>query len=227
VLLFSLTTAKELLNIYGSPLYVYQLDRLLDTIEHITNSIPYPQTKFQFASVTNGNVALLKIFKNQGWGIHANTPGDIHLALAAGFTPDRIVHSGSNLDRVEMRQMLTWGIQAINLDSLSQLETLAAVSSPTDLKPRLGLRLNYPPLTGESRIGVHPDEFDRANEIARRTGLTVAGLHFYRGTGTNATQAFVDAIDTLLALANRLPDLTYLDFGGGFGYPYHHDKARN
>jgi diaminopimelate decarboxylase len=225
VLLFSLTTAKELLNIYGSPLYVYQLDRLLDTIEHITNSIPYPQTKFQFASVTNGNVALLKIFKNQGWGIHANTPGDIHLALAAGFTPDRIVHSGSNLDRVEMRQMLTWGIQAINLDSLSQLETLAAVSSPTDLKPRLGLRLNYPPLTGESRIGVHPDEFDRANEIARRTGLTVAGLHFYRGTGTNATQAFVDAIDTLLALANRLPDLTYLDFGGGFGYPYHHDKV--
>jgi diaminopimelate decarboxylase len=225
VLPFSLTTATELLNIYGSPLYVYRLDRLLETINQITNSIPDPDTQFQFASVTNGNIALLQVFKNQGWGIHANTPGDIHLALAAGFTLDRIVYSGSNLDRAEMRQILAWGINAINLDSLSQLETLAAVYSTEHPQPRLGLRLNFPPLTGASRIGVHPDEFDRANEIARQAGLTVAGLHFYRGTGTNATQAFTDAIEQILSLASRLPDLTYLDFGGGFGYPYHHAKA--
>jgi diaminopimelate decarboxylase len=225
VIPFSQTTAEKLLNIYGSPLYIYQLDRLVDTIDRITNSIPYPDTQFQFASVTNGNIALLQVFKNKGWGIHANTPGDIHLALAAGFTPDRIVYSGSNLDRSELRQILAWGIGAINLDSLSQLETLVDVYIPTYPQPRLGLRLNFPPLTGESRIGVHPDEFDRANEIARRAGLTVAGLHFYRGTGTNATQAFTDAIDTLLVLASQLPDLTYLDFGGGFGYPYHHEKV--
>jgi diaminopimelate decarboxylase len=222
---FSFATGKDLLDIYGSPLYVYQLDRLSSTISHITNSIPYPQTQFQFASVTNGNVALLNIFKNHDWGIHANTPGDIYLALAAGFKPDRIVYSGSNLDRSELRQMLEWGIHIINLDSLSQLEVLADVYSREYAKPRLGFRLNYPPLTGDSRIGVHPDEFAEAVNIARQAGLTIEGLHFYRGTGTNATQAFVDAIDTLLSIASSLPDWTYLDFGGGFGYPYHHDKA--
>jgi diaminopimelate decarboxylase len=222
---FSLSIAQELVSVYDSPLYVYQLDRLCETIEHITNSIPYPDTQFQFASVTNGNVALLKVFKNKGWGIHANTPGDIHLALAAGFTPARIVYSGSNLDRSELRDVLTWGIHALNLDSLSQLETLVDIYTPEYPKPRLGLRLNFPALTGESRIGVHPDEFDRANEIARRAGLTIAGLHFYRGTGTNATQAFTDAIEAILSIAIQLPDLVYLDFGGGFGYPYRHDKA--
>ena len=111
------------------------------------------------------------------------------------------------------------------MDSLSQLETLGSVYTPEYPKPLVGLRLNFPALTGESRIGVHPDEFDRASNLAREAGLTIAGLHFYRGTGTNATQAFITAIDTLLALACRLPDLTYLDFGGGFGYPYHHQKA--
>jgi diaminopimelate decarboxylase len=222
---FALATAQELLAVYGSPLYVYQLDRLLNTISHITSSILYPHTQFQFASVTNGNIALLQIFKNQGWGIHANTPGDIHLALAAGFTPDRIVYSGSNLDRAEMRQVLTWGIDSINLDSLSQLETLVNVYSLEYAKPRLGLRLNFPALTGDSRIGVHPDEFGTAIDLARQAGLTMSGLHFYRGTGTNATQAFVDAIDTILSIASQLPDLAYLDFGGGFGYPYHHEKA--
>ncbi len=222
---FSLVIAQDLLNIYGSPLYVYQLDRLLATISHITSSIRYPHTQFHFAGVTNGNVALLQIFKHHGWGIHANTPGDIHLALAAGFTADQIIYSGSNLDRVEMRQILAWGIHTINVDSLSQLETLRDSYRQEDAKPRLGLRLNFPALTGESRIGIHPDQFDQAVEIAGQAGLTIDGIHFYRGTGTNATQAFTAAIDTLLAVANQLPDWSYLDFGGGFGYPYHHDKA--
>jgi diaminopimelate decarboxylase len=222
---FSLATAQELLAVYGSPLYVYQLDRLSATITHITNSIPYPDTQFHFASVTNGNVALIQVFRNHGWGIHANTPGDIYLALAAGFTPDRIVYSGSNLDRDEMRQVLAWGIHTINLDSLSQLETLRDIYQDEYIKPRLGLRLNFPALTGSSRIGVHPDQFGQAVDIARQAGLTIDGIHFYRGTGTNATQAFTDAIDTILSLASTLPDWSYLDFGGGFGYPYHHEKA--
>jgi diaminopimelate decarboxylase len=222
---FSLTTAQELLATYGSPLYVYRLDRLSDTISHITNSIPYPDTQFHFASVTNGNVALLQIFKNHDWGIHANTPGDIYLALAAGFTPDRIVYSGSNLDRDEMLQVLAWGIHTINLDSLSQLELLRDVYRTENAQPRLGLRLNFPTLTGESRIGVHPDQFEQAVDIAHQAGLTIDGIHFYRGTGTNATQAFTDAIETILSLASQLPDWSYLDFGGGFGYPYHHEKA--
>ena len=222
---FSLATVQELLATYGSPLYVYQLDRLAATITHITNSISYPDAQFHFASVTNGNVALLQVFRNHGWGIHANTPGDIYLALAAGFTPDRIVYSGSNLDRAEMRQVLEWGIRTINLDSLSQLETLSDIYRDEYIKPRLGLRLNFPALTGASRIGVDPAQFGQAVDIARQAGLTIDGIHFYRGTGTNATQAFTDAIDTILSIASKLPDWSYLDFGGGFGYPYHHDKA--
>src|SRR5512140_528901 len=89
--------AAELMAAYGSPLYVYDRDRLCQTIQHITQAFSYPHTEFHFASVTNGNVALLQIFEQQGWGLHANTPGDGYLGLAAGFAPERIVYSGSNL----------------------------------------------------------------------------------------------------------------------------------
>ncbi len=98
--------AQDLLATYGSPLYVYQGASLRDTIEHITQAIPYPRTQFHFASVTNGNVALLQIFQDQGWGLHANTPGDIYLGLCAGFAPSQIIYSGSNLNRAEMEQVL-------------------------------------------------------------------------------------------------------------------------
>ncbi len=226
--------ATALLEKYGSPLYVYDGDRLRDTIRHITQSVPYPHTQFRFASVTNGNVALLQIFRSIGWGLHANTPGDIYLGLQAGFSPDQIVYSGSNLDRSEMEQVLNWGITTLNLDSLAQLELLCDVyqtvgrtapqppilGEPDNL--HLGFRLNLPELTGDSRIGVRPEEFPAAVTIAAAAGLKITGLHFYRGTGTNATQAFTQVIDKVLETASLLPDWQYLDFGGGFGYPYKH-----
>ncbi|MBW4470936.1 MAG: decarboxylase [Stenomitos rutilans HA7619-LM2] len=247
----TLALAEALLATYGSPLYVYNGDRLRQTIQHITNSIAYPHTRFHFASVTNGNIALLQIFRKAGWGLHANTPGDIYLGLQAGFHPTQIVYSGSNLSHAEMEQLFHWGITTLNLDSLAQLElccevwqkgsqkaegrtqnsklsSVAAQSAtqnflPHSPLPRLGLRLNLPALTGDNRIGVHPDDFSAAVRLAQQAGLSISGLHFYRGTGTNATTAFTEAIDTVIATASQLPDWAYLDFGGGFGYPYHHD----
>ena len=221
---FSEEVARELLAIYGSPLYVYDRDILCQTIQHITKSIPYPQTQFHFASVTNGNVALLQIFRQEGWGLHANTPGDIYLGMQAGFSCDRIIYSGSNLNRDEIEQLLSWGIKTLNFDSIAQLKLYCETYQNSQFTiPNLGLRLNLPSLTGDSRIGVRPEEFADAIAITKQAGLKLTGLHFYRGTGTNATTAFTSAIDTVLATAQTLPDWEYLDFGGGFGYPYQHD----
>jgi diaminopimelate decarboxylase len=217
---FSDTLAQTLIQSYRSPLYVYNGDRLNQTIAQITQAFPYPQIRFQFASVTNGNLTLLQRFHRMGWGLHANTPGDIYLGLKAGFLPQQIVYSGSNLSRNEMQQLLDWGITTFNLDSVSQLQQLCEVYSPDRPPIQLGLRLNYPPLTGDSRIGVQPQEFPAAVAIAAQEGLQIRGLHFYRGTGTNATQAFTQVIDDVIAIAQLLPDWRYLDFGGGFGYPY-------
>ncbi|MBD6615200.1 decarboxylase [Komarekiella sp. 'clone 1'] len=238
--------AQELLITYGSPLYVYEGDRLRHTIEHITKAVSYPRTQFRFASVTNGNIALLKIFRSSGWGLHANTPGDIYLGLQAGFDASEIVYSGSNLNRTEMKQVLDWGVTTLNLDSLAQLQLCCGVfldhaersrsggfrrselrwtQRRRERYIRLGLRLNLPEVTGDSRIGVRPEEFCDAIALTRKAGLKLSGLHFYRGTGTNATAAFTQVIDTVLATAQQLPDWEYLDFGGGFGYPYHHGGA--
>ncbi|MBP0021632.1 MAG: decarboxylase [Cyanobacteria bacterium SBLK] len=224
---FSAELATELLATYGSPLYVYHSDRLTEMIARITSSIPYPKTQFQFASVTNGNIELLKIFKQSGWGLHANTPGDAFLGLKAGFDPAKIVYSGSNLNSQEIELLLTWGIQTYNLDSLDQLHRFGEVfqAEKPPFSPRLGFRLNLPELTGKSRIGVRPHELREAVKISRSLDLKISGLHFYRGTGTNATDAFTRVIEPILAAGEQLPDWRYLDFGGGFGYPYHRGKV--
>ncbi|MEG3844294.1 decarboxylase, partial [Microcoleus sp. herbarium14] len=214
--------AQRLLSTYGSPLYVYQAEILQQTLDHITRSIDYPHVQFHFATVTNGNIALLQLIEQAGWGLHANTPGDVFLGLKAGFTGSRIVYTGSNLNRDDIQQLIEWKIDRFNFDSLSQLQNFCEYtrSQPRLIRPEIGLRLNSPELTGDSRIGVRPAEFAKACEIAQEHGLKITGLHFYRGTGTNATGAFTQAIDRLIAIAQQLPDWKTLDFGGGFGYPY-------
>ena len=149
------------------------------------------------------------------------------LALKAGFTPQNIVYSGSNLSRDEIAQLLNWGITTFNLDSVAQLQEFCDVYQFKNNKNfkdiKLGFRLNLPGITGDSRIGVRPNEFQQAVEIAEKVNLKISGLHFYRGTGTNATKAFTQVIHQVIETAKLLPDWQYLDFGGGFGYPYHHD----
>jgi diaminopimelate decarboxylase len=229
--------AADLLRVYGSPLYVYNGDHLQQTLHHIAQAIPYRPTQFHFAAVTNGSVALLQLVRAAGWGLHANTPGDIYLGLQAGFEPGAIVYSGSNLNRDDMAQLLTWGVTTFNLDSLAQLEQLCNLYQNLDSDAkhpclRLGLRLNEPGLTGDSRIGVRPEEFaaaqslvTKANESIGAACIKLGGLHFYRGTGTNATQAFTQVMDRVIELGQQLPNWTFLDFGGGFGHPYRHGGA--
>lgn len=219
---FSKEQALELLSCYGSPLYVYDKEVLLRSIENISAAVTYPNRSFHFAAVTNGNLAILKIFQSVGWGLHANTPGDVFLGLHAGFNPANIVYSGSNLTDAEIVKMLEWSVGTFNLDSIAQVEAFCEVLAKSRVKspPKLGLRISLPNITRGSRIGVRIEEFAEAIKIADSVGLKVTGIHFYRGTGTNATEAFTRVIGELLDACSLLPDWEFLDFGGGFGYNY-------
>ncbi|MBX9723068.1 MAG: hypothetical protein K2X81_16825, partial [Candidatus Obscuribacterales bacterium] len=213
--------AAELLAAYGSPLYVYDSEHLEEKMHEVDQSIPYPGTRFAFAAVTNGNINLLRKFKAAGWSLHANTPGDAFLGMKAGFEAVDIVYSGSNLTPQEMEQMLRWGIGTYNLDSLSQLDLLARIRNEIGAQqPKIGFRLNLPQITGESRIGISSDELIEAERRAIAYDLSVTGIHFYRGTSTNATERFIDCIDAVLSAGKKLKNWRYLDFGGGFGFAY-------
>lgn len=212
--------AEELLANYGSPLYVYDAAHLDQRILEVANSIKYSRTRFAFAAVTNGNIALLRRFKTAGWGLHANTPGDAFLGLKAGFDSADIIYSGSNLTEFDMCQLLEWRIGTFNFDSIAQLEMLCRIRSNSDAPLRIGFRLNLPSVTGASRIGISPGELVEADRFAAAHGIAVTGIHFYRGTSTNATERFFDCIEPVLDAGALLRDWQYLDFGGGFGFPY-------
>ncbi len=208
-----MTTAvspAELVSRFGSPLYVYDAAAVRRNFRDFESAFPYPRLDLHYAIVCNKNRSLVMLLCGLGAGVHANTPGDVHAALAAGVPLDRIVYSGTNLTRADFEYLLSRNI-SVNLDSLDQLRDFAALAPE---RPA-GLRLLIDDEDRTNRIGVTPAELPDALRIAR-----IAGLHMYAGTNTLRMERFLECLDRLITASETLPDLEYLDVGGGFGVAY-------
>ncbi len=211
----------DLVARFGSPLYVYDADEVRRSYRAFVGAFTHRPLAVHYAIVCNKNPHLVRLVHALGAGVHANTPGDAFCAMRASVPASRIVYSGTNLNADDFAFLLEHGI-AMNLDSLDQLRALAA------LAPRgaghgergVGLRLLIDDVGRPNRIGVTPDELDDALGIAAASGLRITGLHMYAGTNTRRAARFLECLDRLLLASRRLPDLAWVDVGGGFGIPY-------
>ena len=220
--------ASKLATEYGTPLYVYDADSVRGAFTRVRNSTPYSPLKVHYACVTNANIAIMRLIRTLGGGIHANTWGDAVIAMRAGFSPDEIVYSGSNLDPQDMVNLFTHKV-AVNLNSLSQLRNygvllrkFAGAADPSrEALCRVGLRIHLEDQMPYSRMGVKVAELEEARAIAGEQGLEIVGVHYYRGTGTVGTDHFLKPFPGLMKVARRFGDsLQYVDVGGGFGHQY-------
>jgi diaminopimelate decarboxylase len=207
--------AARLVQRHGSPLYVYDAERVRSAYRDFAAAFPYAPVDFHYAIVCNKNQHLVRLLTGLGAGIHANTPGDAFAALSAGVPAHRILYSGTNLDAADLDFLLTRGIR-LNLDSVDQLRDYAA-RCPGGA---VGLRLLVDEPSRPSRIGVDPAELPEALAIARAAGVRLIGLHMYAGTNNRSLERFFVCFERLLAASEQLPDLEELDVGGGFGVPY-------
>ncbi|MGC4079537.1 MAG: alanine racemase [Rubrivivax sp.] len=207
--------AEALVARFRSPLYVYDAEEVRRAYAKFAAAFTHPRTELHYAIVCNKNRYLVRMLGELGAGIHANTPGDAFAALEAGIPSDRIVYSGTNLDRDDIRFLVDRSIR-MNLDSLDQLRDVSAFGGVTSV----GLRFLIDDETRANRIGVTAGEIDEALAIARSAKIEIAGLHMYAGTNTRRAGRFVECLERLVASAERLPDLSFVDIGGGFGIAY-------
>lgn len=210
-----LADAARLVEQFGSPLYVYNAALIREAYRQFCEAFPYQPLECHYAIVCNKNHYLVGLLHALGAGIHANTPGDAYAALRAGVPSHRIIYSGTNLNAADLDCLLGYGIR-MNLDSLDQLRQLAARQPHTPV----GLRLLVDDEHSANRIGVTALELISALEICDGAGLRLTGLHMYAGTNTLRAGRFLECFDRMVEASDILPDLEYLDAGGGFGIAY-------
>lgn len=224
------TTPIELIKEYGSPLYVYNESILRKRCRELKNLVSYENFSVNYSVKANSNLHLLKIAHEEGLNADAMSPGEIYVELEAGFTPDQILYISNNVSAEEMQYAIDRGIN-VSIDALSQLETYGKINPGGNVcirfNPGVGAGHHEKVITGgkKTKFGVDPALLPEVIEVLDRYNLTLIGINQHIGSLFMDGYKYVEGIKSLLNIAKNFSDLEFIDFGGGFGIPYHKQQG--
>jgi len=226
-LVFGKKDAHQLLEEYGSPLYVYDEVTLRQRCREMRSLLSYPRFRVNYSAKANTNVELLKIICSEDLDVDGMSPGEMHLEMMAGFPADRITFIGNNVSLDEFRYAVERGI-AVSVDSISQLKTLGEVNRGGSvclrINPGIGAGHHAKVVTGgkKAKFGIAVEDLPKAQEVAAQYQMTITGLNQHIGSLFLEPDAYVEAAAFILATAASLTSVEMVDLGGGFGIPYRH-----
>ncbi|MBM4045072.1 MAG: diaminopimelate decarboxylase [Planctomycetes bacterium] len=222
-------SVERLVERFDSPLFVYEEDTLRDRARTLRWCFTWRDVALHFACKANTNLAIMRILRQEGCNIDAVSPGEVFLALKAGYKPSQILFTGNNVTDDEMRFVASKGV-LINVDSLSQLDRYGKLFPGTPvsvrINPDVGAGHHDHCITGgpDSKFGVYFDKVADVKRLAKRHGLRIVGVHEHIGSGILETKTFLLAMRVLLDVARQFDSLEFVDFGGGIGVPYRPDQ---
>jgi len=221
--------AGELASEFGTPLYVYEKDVIRERFRAFRDSIPYRPLRLLYACKANSNLEIMKVLIDEGCGIDATSPGEVFFAAEAGCKTENIMFTGSNVSDAGMKMVRHYDV-LINIDSLAQLERYGKAFPGSEcsvrINPEIGAGGHEHVVTGgpDVKFGIMHDSLQEVLEIANRCNLKVTGAHMHVGSNILDHAPLIEAMEVFFESARLLPDLRFVDLGGGLGIPYSPDE---
>ncbi|MDF0734216.1 diaminopimelate decarboxylase [Pseudomonas entomophila] len=224
---------------FGTPTYVYSRAHIEAQYRSYADALEGTQGLVCFAVKANSNLGVLNVLARLGAGFDIVSGGELERVLAAGGRADRVVFSGVGKTREDMRRALEVGVHCFNVESADELERLQQVAAEMGVQAPVSLRVNpdvdagtHPYIsTGlkENKFGIAiTDAEDLYVRAAHLPNLDVVGVDCHIGSQLTTVEPFLDALDRLLALVDRLAEcgihLRHLDLGGGVGVRYRDEQ---
>jgi diaminopimelate decarboxylase len=222
---FGSISASELVAEFGSPLYVYERDLLVRQFERFNDAFRETNHSVYYACKANSNIELLKIFKQLGAGIDAVSPGEIFLALQAGFKSGDILLTGTNLTRSDLAYALNNNV-LVNIDNISMIEENQDLFGGKEVAVRLNPDIyaggHEYLATGhrEAKFGLREEDFAYLMELISKLDIDVVGLHQHIGSDITDAAPLVQSLGLLLKSTQGIPSVRFIDIGGGFKVKY-------
>ncbi|AZF66769.1 diaminopimelate decarboxylase [Pseudomonas sp. LBUM920] len=224
---------------FGTPTYVYSRAHIEAQYRSFTDPLNGVPHLVCYAVKANSNLGVLNVLARLGAGFDIVSRGELERVLAAGGKADKIVFSGVGKSREDMRRALEVGVHCFNVESTDELERLQVVAAQMGVRAPISLRVNpdvdagtHPYIsTGlkENKFGIAiADAEDVYIRAAQLPNLEVLGVDCHIGSQLTSLPPFLDALDRLLALIDRLGEcgiyLQHIDLGGGVGVRYRDEE---
>lgn len=230
----------ELRERFGTPLYVMdEADvraRALEAREAFDREFAAigSSAKVYYAGKAFLSTEVARWVTEAGLYIDVASGGELAVALAAGIDPARLGLHGNNKSLAEIDRAVRVGLGVIVIDSVLEIERIAAAAARHGVRQRVRLRVN-------SGVHAHTHEYlataredqkfgialsDAAGVVAAirsHDELEFSGLHCHIGSQIFEAEGFAESARRLMALqAELLADgpVPELNLGGGWGIKY-------
>jgi len=229
--------AAELAARYGTPLYVYDLERVRTARRELFGFLPEGFEVF-YAFKANPHVDLVRALRT-GAGpackAEISSTGELAAALEAGYGGGDILYTGPGKTPGELREALARGVRTFSAESPGDLEHIGAAALAQGVVADCLLRINSATASATTSIRMTgtPTQFGIDSEtvagLAPRlrsvAGARIAGLHLFSQSNARDEEALIGELTHTLAAAAAVQqdlgvELELLDIGGGFSVPY-------
>ena len=224
---------------FGTPTYVYSRAHIEAQYRSFTDGLQGVEHLVCFAVKANSNIAVLNILARLGAGFDIVSVGELELVLAAGGLPERMVFSGVGKTREEMQRALEVGVHCFNVESVDELDRLQEVAAQMGVIAPVSLRVNpdvdagtHPYIsTGlkDNKFGIDINIAESVYQhAATLSHIAIKGVDCHIGSQLTTLEPFLDALDRVLILVDRLAEhgisIRHLDLGGGLGVRYQDEQ---
>ena len=218
-----------------TPFYFYDLNLLQATLTEIKQCASQSHVHVHYAIKANANPEILKVIKENGFGVDCVSGGEVEAALNAGFAADKIVFAGVGKSDWEIELGLDNNISCFNIESAAELDVIQEIAQIKGKTARVALRVNpnvdahthHYITTGlaENKFGISLDMLDSVIERCMVSpNIELLGLHFHIGSQITEIHPF----ERLCQRVNELQDkfesqgikFSSINVGGGLGIDY-------
>jgi len=226
----------DLVGEHGTPAYVYAEADIRSRAQEYLNAFGERTNNFEviYASKALPCTAVYRILREEGLSADVASGGELHMALAAGYEPERIHMHGNNKTRRELEYAIEAGVGHLIVDSFDEIELL---DSLLDHPQRVLIRVT-PGIKADTHTYIQTGQLDtkfgfgledglaeRAVERVRAAKhLELVGLHAHIGSQIFELEPYTKAIGILADFTSSVdlqPEV--FNVGGGLGIAYTSD----
>ncbi len=230
------SSLPDLAEEFGTPLFVFCEETFRTRARQFKSA--FPESDVYYASKAFLSLAMCTLVEQEGINLDVASGGELHVALSAGFPPERMIMHGNNKLDSDLLTATEKGVGRIAIDSLEEIGRLSAAAESSGVKQRVLLRVtpgveahtHHYIQTGQedSKFGLSI-ESGLAEEAVSRTlkqdSLDLAGIHAHIGSNIFSYDPFGKTIEILFEFLGKLRrdsgiELNEVNLGGGIGIPY-------
>ncbi len=222
----------ELKEKFGTPLYIYDENKLIDNINEFKNNFKSEQfnTKVVFASKSFNVKAMLKLIKENNLGLDCVSLGELYTACMIDFQGNDIYMHGNNKSDEELSYSINNNVNIV-VDNVWELKRIVKLASGKNVNLFIRINVGVEAHTHkyvitsdiDSKFGViyNSDDYKEMLQIINHNdNLNFVGLHAHIGSQIFDLSGFDEEIKRLISYCKDFSKPISLDLGGGFGVFY-------